>query len=249
MSIEENATAPDTDGALPISEAPTGGEPDATAAPVSDEATPEEGPTEAAPKTFTQDELDAIVAKRLAREQRKWEREQQSAQPAASEPQGDEPLTTEQIIANYEAQREQKAIADQYFEREEAALEKYDDFQQVAYNPALTVTDDMALAIQSSDIGPDILYHLGQNPKEAARISRLSPIQRVREIGKIEATIAANPPARKTTGAPAPITPVTPRSNGNTTDTTDPRSIQAMSTSEWIEADRARLMKKLSATR
>ena len=39
--------------------------------------TPEEQPAEQeASKTFTQEELDAIVGKRLAREQRKWEREQ-----------------------------------------------------------------------------------------------------------------------------------------------------------------------------
>ena len=51
---------------------------EATAAvePVENE-TPEEQPVEQeAPKTFTQEELDAIVGKRLAREQRKWEREQ-----------------------------------------------------------------------------------------------------------------------------------------------------------------------------
>ena len=37
-----------------------------------------------APKTFTQEELDAAIGKRLAREQRKWERErQQPAQPVA----------------------------------------------------------------------------------------------------------------------------------------------------------------------
>ena len=41
-------------------------------------ATPEEQAAEQeASKTFTQEELDAIVGKRLAREQRKWEREQQ----------------------------------------------------------------------------------------------------------------------------------------------------------------------------
>ena len=51
-------------------------EQDVTAAPVADEASPVEQATEAT-KTFTQEELDAIVAKRLAREQRKWERQQQ----------------------------------------------------------------------------------------------------------------------------------------------------------------------------
>ena len=53
-----------------ISPAP---DPEATAAPESVETTPEE---QQPAKSFTQEELDAIVSKRLAREQRKWEREQ-----------------------------------------------------------------------------------------------------------------------------------------------------------------------------
>ena len=45
-------------------------------------ATPEpvvETPEVEAPKTFSQEELDAAIGKRLAREQRKWERERQPA--------------------------------------------------------------------------------------------------------------------------------------------------------------------------
>ena len=47
-----------------------------TATPDGNETTPET--PEAAPKVFTQEELDAAIGKRLAREQRKWEREQAS---------------------------------------------------------------------------------------------------------------------------------------------------------------------------
>ena len=49
-------------------------------------ATPEpvvETPEVEAPKTFSQEELDAAIGKRLAREQRKWERERQPAPPVA----------------------------------------------------------------------------------------------------------------------------------------------------------------------
>jgi hypothetical protein len=71
-----------------------------------------------------------------------------------------------------------------------------------------------------------------------------------REIGKIEARLASNPPAKKTTTAPAPIAPVTARTSGTPAyDTTDPRSVKTMSTSEWIEADRLRQIKKLEAQR
>jgi hypothetical protein len=106
----------------------------------------------------------------------------------------------------------------------------------------------MAQTIQSSDIGPDLVYHLGSNPKEADRISRLAPILQAKEIGRLEARLAENPVQKRTSGAPEPISPVTARGVGSGSfDTTDPRSIKTMSTSQWIEADRARQMKALQA--
>ena len=52
---------------------------DVTATPEVAESTPEVAETHAA-KTFSQEELDAAIGKRLAREQRKWEREQAQRQ-------------------------------------------------------------------------------------------------------------------------------------------------------------------------
>lgn len=243
---------------------------EATAAvePVENE-TPEEQPVEQeAPKTFTQEELDAIVGKRLAREQRKWEREQ--AQRLAEQQARQQPVDlapeqfetyedyadalaerkAEELLARREAELQQRALLDAYHEREEAARDKYDDFEMVAYNPELPVTEAMARAIQASEIGPDVLYHLGTNPKDAARISRLDPILQAREIGKIEAQLGAAPPVKKTSNAPAPIAPVTARTTGSPAfDTTDPRSMKTMSTSEWIEAERLRQIKKYEAQR
>ena len=113
-----------------------------------------------------------------------------------------------------------------------------------------SVTEIMAQSIQASDIGPDVLYWLGSNPKEAERISRLNPILQAKEIGKVEASLMSNPPVRKTSTAPAPIAPVTPRASGTPAyDTTDPRSTKSMSTSEWIEAERMRQIKKYEAQR
>jgi hypothetical protein len=69
-----------------------------------------------------------------------------------------------------------------------------------------------------------------------------------KEIGKIEAKLSDNPPVKKTTSAPAPISPVTARTTGAPShDTTDPRSIKSMTASQWIEAERARQIKKWQA--
>ena len=234
-------------------------EPEVTAEPVSEVQAPEV--PEAAPKTFSQEELDAAIGKRLAREQRKWERER-AVQPVAPQV----PVTPEQFASNEDyvealaeqraeqklAEREQRKqqteILNAYHDKEEEVRAKYDDFEQVAYNPNLPITTVMAQTIQASDIGPEVAYHLGANPKEAERISKLSPFLQAKEIGKLEAQLTSNPPIKKTSNAPSPISPVTARTTGSPSyDTTDPRSIKTMSTSEWIEADRLRQMKKQEA--
>ena len=232
--------------------------------------TPEEQSTEQeAAKTFSQEDLDAIVGKRLAREQRKWEREQaQRAEEVQARQQPIYDITPEQfetyedyaeVLAERKAEelldrrdraRQQREMLESYHDREETVRDKYDDFEQVAYNPNLSVTDAMAMAIQASDIGPDVLYHLGVNPKDAQRISRMDPILQAREIGMIEARLSAEPTFKKTSNAPAPIAPVTARTAGAPTfDTTDARSVKSMSTSEWIEAERMRQIKKYEAQR
>ena len=241
-------------------------EQEATAAPETVVETPD---VAEAPKTFTQEELDAAIGKRLAREQRKWEREQvaRAAETQARKAPVEIPpieqfaspeeyadllaeRKAEELLARREQARAQSEIIESFHEREEEARNKYDDFEQVAYNPKLPITDAMAQTIQASEVGPDMAYYLGSNPKEADRISRLSPLQQAKELGKIEAKLADNPVVKKTSSAPAPIAPVTARSTGSpATDTTDPRSIKSMSTSEWIEAERQRQIKKWEAQR
>ena len=219
-------------------------------------------------KRFSQAELDAMIGKRLAREQRKWERDQAQRQseqqtlraaPVASADQFESTEAyadalalqkAEELIIKREAAKRQSQVLESYHDLEEEARSKYDDFEQVAYNPKLTITTSMAETIQSSDIGPELAYYLGSNPKDAERISRMSPLGQAREIGRIEAKLVSEPPTKRTTSAPQPISPVTARSVGSPShDTTDPRSTQTLTTSQWIEAERARQMKKYDSQR
>jgi hypothetical protein len=242
---------------------------DVTATPEVAESTPEvvENQVEQAEeKKYSQAEIDAMIGKRLAREQRKWERDQANRQaetqvlraaPTASADQFEsteayaEALAlqkAEELIAKREAAKQQSQVLESYHDLEEEARTKYDDFEQVAYNPKLPVTNVMAETIQSSEIGPELAYYLGSNPKEAERISRMTPLSQAKEIGKIEAKLVSAPPVKKTTSAPAPISPVTARSSGAPAyDTTDPRSTKTMTDSQWIEAERRRQLKKWEA--
>lgn len=241
-------------------------EQEATAAPESEETQAPEVEAEAG-KSFSQEELDAIVSKRLAREQRKWEREtraRQAEQPISPKevPPVDQFESVEayaqalgerkaqEMMQQRQFQEQQTQVLEAYHDREEEARGKYDDFEQVAYNPNVPITTVMAETIRASDVGPDVAYYLGSNLKEAARISKLAPYQQAKELGKLEAKLADSPPVKKTSSAPAPISPVTARgSTGKVLDTTDPRSIKEMSTSDWIEAERQRQIKKWEAQR
>lgn len=239
----------------------------ATETPEVAETQPEQTPEE---KKFSQAELDAMISKRLAREQRKWEREQRarqaemqaSAKATAEVPPADQFASPEayaealaekkaqELIQQRENARRQAEIAEAYQDKEEEIRGKYDDFDQVAYNPNLPITDVMAETIRASDIGPEVAYYLGTNPKEADRIAKLSPYLQAKEIGRIEAKLVDAPPVKKTTAAPEPIRPVTARAtNSGVVDTSDPRSVANMSTSEWIEAERRRQIAKAQALR
>ena len=240
-------------------------EQEATAAPESEETQAPEAEQTESTKSFSQEELDAIVSKRLAREQRKWERDsrtRQASQPAAPReiPPADQfesveayadalaMRKAEELLQQRQIQAQQSQILEAYADREEEARGKYDDFEQVAYNPNVPITNVMAETIRASDAGPDVAYYLGSNPKEADRISRLSPYLQAKELGKIEVKLTTDPPVKKTSSAPAPIAPVTARgNNGKTLDTTDPRAVKEMSTSEWIEAERNRQRKNWEA--
>ena len=245
-------------------------EQEATAAPEPEVNSPEvstEQTEQQAEKTYTQAEIDAMIGKRLAREQRKWERDQAAKQAEVQTLKSTPPVAdnftdpeeyaqalalqkAQELVAQRDAAKQQAEIMEAYADSEEKVRDKYDDYDQVARNPNVPITEVMAEAIYASDVGPEVAYYLGSNVKEAARISKLSPFLQAKEIGKIEARLASDPPVKKTSNAPAPISPVTARSNGSPShDTTDPRSIKSMTTSQWIEAERARQMKKYEAQR
>ena len=246
-----------------VTEAPAQADVPVTAPEVT--ATSESAQNEQPAKTFSQEEVDALVAKRLAKEQRKWERKlQQPATPAVPSvprevPPADQFESVEayaqalaekraaELVQQREVQQQQAQVLESHRDREESAREKYDDYEDVVYNPKLAITPIMAQTIQASDMGPDVAYYLGTNPKEAERIARLPAIAQAKEIGRLEAKIASAPPVKRTTSAPTPISPVSARSASTTLDTTDPRAAKQMSASEWIAAERARQTRQWEA--
>ena len=110
------------------------------------------------------------------------------------------------------AQR-QGAIAKEHQERVASAKERYEDFDDVV-DPILelTVPSHVVDLIAGADRSADLMYKLGENPKEYLRIAKLGPVAAARELAKLEASIAD--PVKKASSAPAPVTPL----NGQATD-------------------------------
>lgn len=126
--------------------------------------------------------------------------------------------------AKYElhAEQQQQVVAQTvqqkratYLKRLEKATELDPELEEIANNwylpgeyhlPLNASTQEL---VMESEVGPELLRHLFNNKKEAARIAQLSPVASLRELVKIEATIAAanNTPVKKVSGAPPPVTP------------------------------------------
>jgi hypothetical protein len=153
----------------------------------------------------------------------------ESAPPAQAAKPGDEEPTLESCDFDqakfqrewyqYQRTQEKRQEAEQersrkLAEKEQAFRAKFPDYDTVARNPALPITQQVAEVILDTDDPPAIAYYLGQNPTEAAAIAQMTPHQIGRAIGRIEAKLSAPPateaprqPEPKTvTNAPAPVT-------------------------------------------
>ena len=82
------------------------------------------------------------------------------------------------------------------------ARDKYEDFDAVALSLSVPITQTMLDAASGKSVG-DVLYALGSEPAEAARIASLPPIQQIKEIGKIESRLTKTK-GKKQTSVPDP---------------------------------------------
>lgn len=125
----------------------------------------------------------------------------------------------------------------EFDKRGQEFAEKHPDYMtMVASIPSAWLPQDVADIIVDSPEGPQIAYHLAQNPQEAFRISQLgSPSQRAFEIGRINSAIVG----RKTSNAPPPVEPVKSGGGGPSNWLTD----MNLSPDEWARRRNEELAK------
>lgn len=98
-----------------------------------------------------------------------------------------------------------------------ASIADFDAVMDKADTPTLP---HVAQALMDADRGPELLYHLAQNPDLVGKLNDMSPYRAAIELGKLEATLEApaekpKPRETSTSKAPAPITPVQPGSSAS----------------------------------
>lgn len=104
--------------------------------------------------------------------------------------------------------------------RVQSFRDAHDDFDEALTNVAgIHITMAVQDSIIESDVGPQMMYALANDPKEFKRICSLPPLAAAREMGKLEAKfskpVSKSSNETKTTKAPKPVTPV--RTRGATT--------------------------------
>lgn len=94
---------------------------------------------------------------------------------------------------------EHRTVQEKFNKSIELAKSKYSDFDTTIRASASTpCTQDMMSAIMDSPDGAEVMYFLARNPQDAERISGLSPMSQIREIGKLENRITSiKPPEPK----------------------------------------------------
>jgi hypothetical protein len=107
-----------------------------------------------------------------------------------------------------------RAAQDALNTRIAATVKELPDYAEVIADSDLDLPPHMAVYVAESPIGPKLGYHLAKHPEDFDRISKLSPIRAIAELGKLEDRLEkpkakepeADPPA--VSRAPSPITPL-----------------------------------------
>jgi hypothetical protein len=118
---------------------------------------------------------------------------------------------------------EQSRMRQKFQERLDTAKSEMPDYEDMIASSDVSVSQPVTDAIIESDVGPQILYYLAENPEFARGLAEKSITSQLRAIGRLEAKFepseAPKPaikPVAKRSNAPAPINPL--KAGGNPSD-------------------------------
>ena len=118
------------------------------------------------------------------------------------------------VQAKVQAEKEQ--VLNTWSERVTQAKASIPNFEQVVKSADMTVINEVRDSIFESDVGPQLLYHLADNPEFVEKLQGMTPAAQLRQIGKLEAMFEKqdSKPVVQRSRASAPITPIRSAANG-----------------------------------
>jgi len=94
-------------------------------------------------------------------------------------------------------------LLDDYQEHCEDTAKTIPDFFKVVQSPTFKTTDLVKrLILDAGEKAPLVAYHLAKNPKLAASINAMPPIEAAREMGRIEGRVSVPKPKTATSATP-----------------------------------------------
>lgn len=147
--------------------------------------------------------------------------------------------------AQDQAKKEREEREASFKKRIDGAFEKYPDFQElIDQHGESSIPGHISEFLIESDIGEEIAYTFAKDPKILERLSKLSPVKAIAELGKLEASISKDEPEKPAdttlaslSRAPKPITPV---SETATPLPPDPEKMNADQLHEFRRKERAK---------
>lgn len=130
-------------------------------------------------------------------------------------------------------QERMRALEQQFAEREDAARERYDDYDD-AVSTVRGLPKHVVEFIGEAETGPDVLYALANDPQLLAKLKTLSPVLAIRELTRLEGK--ATPKPKAVSKAPEPVKPIAGR-NASAEDAPSERD----SDEEWLRKREAQL--------
>jgi len=124
------------------------------------------------------------------------------------------------------AQEEQTRMRQEFQKRLDAAKQTLPDYEDMIASSDVSVSQPVTDAIIESDVGPQVLYYLAENPDFTRALAEKSITAQLRAIGRLEAKFeksetpkpSVREPVAKKSDAPAPIKPL--KAGGNPSDIT-----------------------------
>ena len=123
-------------------------------------------------------------------------------------------------------EEEQSRMRQKFQDRLDVAKQDMPDYEEMIASSDVSVSQPVTDAIIESDVGPQLLYYLAENPDFARELGEKSITSQLRAIGRLEAKFeksespkpSVKEPVAKKSNAPAPINPL--KSGGNPSDIT-----------------------------